>query len=70
MPINSVLRRLWLVCCLCVVCVQAQAQAWQSGNIIAIVYDGNYLTATSRTTVGKTTTPTEASLWVVTVETR
>ncbi|MDY4849960.1 MAG: hypothetical protein SO182_01805 [Paludibacteraceae bacterium] len=70
MPINSVLRRLWLVCCLCVVCVQAQAQAWQSGDIIAIVYDGNYLTATSRTTVGKTTTPTEASLWVVTVETR
>ncbi|MDD6641057.1 MAG: hypothetical protein PUE55_00440 [Bacteroidales bacterium] len=69
MPINSVLRRLWLVCCLCVVCVQAQAQAWQSGDIIAIVYDGNYLTATSETAVGKTTTPTDAALWVVTVET-
>ena len=35
MPINSVLRRLWLVCCLCVVC--AQAQAWQSGDMIGIV---------------------------------
>ncbi len=67
-PINNALHRLWLVCCLCVVC--AQAQAWQSGDIIAIVYDGNYLTATSRTTVGKTTTPTDAALWVVTAETR
>ncbi len=66
MPINSVLRRLWLVCCLCVVC--AQAQAWQSGDTIAIVANGNYLTATSGTTVGTTKTPTDAALWVVTLE--
>lgn len=67
MPINSVLRRLWLVCCLCVVCVQAQA--WQSGDTIAIVANGNglYLTANATgTAVETTTTPTNAALWVVT----
>ena len=67
MPINSVLRRLWLVCCLCVVCVQAQA--WQSGDTIAIVANGNglYLTANATgTAVETTTTPTDAALWVVT----
>lgn len=67
MPINNALHRLWLVCCLCVVC--AQVQAWQSGDTIAIVANGNglYLTANATgTAVGTTTTPTDAALWVVT----
>ena len=67
MPINNALHRLWLVCCLCVVC--AQAQAWQSGDTIAIVANGNglYLTANATgTAVETTTTPTDAALWVVT----
>ena len=75
MPINSVLRRLWLVCCLCVVCAQVQVQAQEffpSGaakDTVAIVFNGQYLSCNNKgnfnlETITKNTTD-QTILWVI-----
>ena len=54
MPINNALHRLWLVCCLCVVCAQVQVQAQEffpSGaakDTVAIVFNGQYLSCNNK----------------------
>ena len=75
MPINNALHRLWLVCCLCVVCAQAQVQAqkfFPSGaakDTVAIVFDGQYLSCDNKgnfnlETITKNTT-NQTILWVI-----
>ncbi|MDD7528148.1 MAG: hypothetical protein PUK04_01585, partial [Bacteroidales bacterium] len=73
-PINNALHRLWLVCCLCVVCaqVQAQAQEFPSGaakDTVAIVFNGQYLSCDNKgnfkiETITKNTT-NQTILWII-----